>query len=373
MTKINKTDEERGLTVTGDDDIILMNTGYDNFTVSNFADNMLKEWATERLLVARTDETQTFIDDSDIYRALRVIEDNDNDKTQIQPGTVLRGGPLSKEGVSPFLVGQDQFFHKSTILVLQDTNIATIGVVLNLPTTDSYSIPLKDGTIANFIIRYGGPSGGGGDEDDDDDDTRPLVWLHCSRDLKSKGVGISLASGSSESDDDDVWSCSIDQVIQALNSRWAIPGDFLVVQGFCVWEKEDDDDFDDDDDDDESSAPVGEGILGQIMSGKFEIIPLSRTSPVVSDDIPKIQSIFSNLKSQTLLSENTVLSNMKLSEEAWKLGGGSGKENQADETGNLSSQSRFVYDTDVKVSTLADQALLVWMMIYLLGNTEYYI
>ena len=316
------------------------------FSTSAFADLMLKEWATERLYVAN--ET---VNDSDIYRELFAADRSQQQTSQqIQAGTILRA---SSNNVSPFLVGQEQFFHKSTILILQESDICSIGVMLNLPTTDSYQIQLDDGTIVDFIIRYGGPGGGGGSDDEDEYEDAPFLWLHCSQTLKKMGIGKSLAGTFGKKFG--AWSCSIDQVIEALESNLATPDDFLVVQGFCVWEKEEND--------------LAGGMLGQVISGNFEIVPSIGCAEAREDT--KLQGIWSRLSSQRILSDYTLNSNANISEETWNLCGNdkASINKAAVDVGD----SRFVYDTNVKVSTLADQALLAWMKIYLLGTAEYYV
>jgi hypothetical protein len=143
----------------------------------SFSDLMLKEWATQRLLVNKGDNdnfdegpSSSFleIDDSTIFNALKVASDTD----AIVPGILLRG---SSSPSSPFLL-KEQLFHKSTVLLLQDDPDASIGVILNLPTTDVHTMVIreKDGggmSTINFPIRYGGPSGR-------KDKEQPLLWFH---------------------------------------------------------------------------------------------------------------------------------------------------------------------------------------------------
>jgi hypothetical protein len=154
----------------------------------SFAELMLKEWATEMLIVSKDDET-TYIDDTDIFRALNVP-----DKGSISPGALLRA---SFREVSPFLL-QGQFLHKSTLLLLQDTESFSVGLVLNLPTTDTYTIELSDGSLAEFPIRYGGP---GGDEESS------LVWLHSKDVLKRNGIGKAVGP-----DGASVYASTMDQI-----------------------------------------------------------------------------------------------------------------------------------------------------------------
>jgi putative AlgH/UPF0301 family transcriptional regulator len=279
-----------------------------------FSDLMLKEWATQMLIVSKGDDSSD-LEDSDIYRAL-----NAADQPPVGAGTLLRGSSLQ---VSPFLL-QDQFFHKSLILILQETDSFSIGIVLNLPTPDSYIVELSDGSTVDFAIRYGGPSG--------DDGAEPLLWLHCSEALKKMGVGQPLPNG----DVTGVWTCSLDQVIHAIETELITPGDFMLVQGFCVWEKE---------------AGSG-GILGQVMSGNFEAITTNN-----------LNNIWALLRQQKQLSDDSITANFQIALNTWNLGGEKEKDGL--------KQPRFVFDSNVKISTLADDALLAWIKIFLLGNGEY--
>jgi hypothetical protein len=269
------------------------------------------------------DDASTDIDDSDIYRALKAAT-----QTRISAGTLLRAG--SALAVSPFLL-RDQFLHKSTILILQETEAFSVGLVLNLPTTDSYTVEMSNGRSAEFTIRYGGTSGGGSDEDNGEE---TLVWLHCSKELKHDGIGKPLGG------DSGVWTCSVGQVVDALESGLAGPGEFILVQGFCVWEKE---------------AAGSGGVLGQVMDGKFE--PLA-----INDDI--VDGVWCKLLTQNRLEEDSLTTNYQKALEAWTCS--SEKHQEPD-------SSRLVFETDVKVSSLADEALLVWIKIFLLGNAEYYV
>jgi putative AlgH/UPF0301 family transcriptional regulator len=278
-----------------------------------FSDLMLKEWATQMLMVSKDDDSID-LEDSDIYRAL-----NAADQPPVGVGTLLRGSSLQ---VSPFLL-QDQFFHKSVILILQETDSLSVGITLNLPTSESYTVDLSDGSTVDFAIRYGGPSG--------DDGAEPLLWLHCSEALKKMGVGKPIPNG----DVTGVWTCTIDQVIHAIETGFD-SGDFILVQGFCKWEKE---------------AGSG-GILGQVMSGQFEAITTNN-----------LNNVWALLRKQNQLSEDSLTANFEIALNAWNLGDGKEKDEL--------QQSRFVFDSNVKVSALADNALLAWIEIFLLGNGEY--
>jgi putative AlgH/UPF0301 family transcriptional regulator len=336
-----------------------------------FAELMLKEWATLMLLVSNDDDNNnkdqedscsSTLEDSDIHRALHAA-----DQPPVAAGSLLRGSSLD---VSPFLL-HDQFFHKSTILVLQETDALSVGLVLNLPTTDYHSVDLADGTTANFPIRYGGHSGKNNnkndndninnniDDDDDDDDTKneiynnskeeegdeePLVWLHCNIGLKYLRLGkpINIA------DDSGVWICTQDQVIQSIDLEFGAPEDFLLIQGFCVWEKEE--------------AGSAGGIQGQILSGNLE--------PSITSE--NRDQVWVSLLKQERLTEESLDTNLEMALTAWNHGGVTTTRPTTNTGMKSGDSSRVVYDTDIQVNTLADEALMVWIKIFLLGNAEYY-
>ena len=123
----------------------------------------------------------------------------------------------------------EQLLHKFTILLQQESSQASMGVILNLPTTESYIMIVQDcvvptisagGTVDtspptptdgqilsskkmkntkafDFIIQYGGPSGHKRDDNDNNDDRKnrkpsPFIWLHDNDILKQKEIGICI-------------------------------------------------------------------------------------------------------------------------------------------------------------------------------------
>lgn len=288
--------------------------------INSFQELMLKEWATQLLMVSQEDASIAEIEDSDIYRALKAA----GQPSLIRSGALVRGSSLD---VSPYLL-QDQFLHKSTILVLQETDDASVGLVLNLPSTDSYQVELMNGTVS-FPIRYGGP---GGDNDED-----PLIWLHSKESLKKSNVGKAFNEGDIRS----IWTCTLDDVIDSIAAGLARADDFILVQGYCVWEKE--------------QGGAG-GVMGEVMAGKLE--------PVSRDDASAVWAQL--LLQKTLSDETLLLLNFQHSIDAWNAGNES-------TVGNITQGNiRCVFDSNMNVATLADNALMAWAKVFLLGNAEYY-
>lgn len=295
-----------------------------------FPDLMLHEWVTQTL-AATPDRASAYaaLDDASIYRALHAA-----DRPPVQPGSLLRGASMPE---SPYLL-DSQFLHKSTVLVLQEDDKASIGMVLNLPTSQVYSLPINNSTAAEFTIRYGGTSNfataseGDNDDQEHQEEEEAMVWLHCSAGLKYLRTGKPLVAG----DENGVWTCTQDQVAQAIDLGFAAPDDFMLVKGFCQWHKE--------------GGSAG-GVLGQVMSGYLEV--------VASD---KIDGAWTTLRRQTPLSEHSLDKNLQLANEAWIVA--SDSERSADD------ESRLVFGTSVTVSELADMALSTWINIHLLQDDD---
>ncbi len=304
----------------------------DDEVSDSFSDLMLKEWVTQTLFAPKEFGGAAF-DDSSIFRALHAAS-----RPPVQPGSLLRA---SSEAESPFLL-QEQFLHKSTILILQEDDEASIGMVLNLPTTESYSLQINNNTEANFTIRFGGPSSFtaahheddtksvfGTVEGDDDDDS--MIWLHCSAGLKYLRTGKPLVTG----DENGVWTCTTEQVKQAMDLSFAAVDDFMLVKGLCLWEKE---------------SGSG-GLLGQIMSGNLETVAAE-----------KIDGAWTSLRRQTNLNEESIMENFELAKEAWRRAGNEDTQEIDAPTG------RLIFGSAVGVQELADRALEIWIRIHLLES-----
>ena len=287
----------------------------------SFSDLMLKEWCREMLCIDKDGEDENYFDDSMIFRAIC-----DAQEEQIQAGTLVRA---SSQAESPFLL-HEQLYHKSTILIYQEDEELSVGLILNLPSSEQYFLKTPKGNIAEFAVRYGGFSGWGKEP--------PLIWLHSSPVLRESKIGRPVGEHGG------VWTCSHSQVAEVIDMGLA-PEEFLLVQGFSVWEKE----------------AGGGGIAGQVKAGNFEVV--SET-----DFVDKAWGL---LLSQKTLNDATLNQNVKLSFEAWATCGTlRNKESTSRETETDVGQ-HLVYGTDVKSSDLADEAALHWIEIFLLGDIEY--
>lgn len=307
----------------------------DDQAMDNFPDLMLKEWVTQTLFAPPEETGNAAVDDYSIHRAISAAS-----RPPVQPGSLLRA---SSQLESPYLL-QEQFLHKSTVLVLQENKDVSVGVILNLPTSDVFSLQINNDTIANFVVRYGGPSSvtdtindlaksGLGMVEAADDDDEPMIWLHCAAGLKFLRTGKPLLAG----DENGIWTCTTEQVKQAIDFGFAAVDDFMLVKGLCLWEKE---------------AGSG-GIQGQIMEGNLEMVPPEN-----------IDGAWTPLRRQKQLDDGSFEENVNLAKDAWIKGLVEGTSIED------ITPTRLVFGSTVNVQDLADRALEAWMRIYLMEDAS---
>jgi putative transcriptional regulator len=302
----------------------------------SFADLTLKEWAAESILFNSTlpivnendelddllktlspsisdsiDSAESFVDLAERYI---------NDGLQ---GCVLRG---SSKDRSPFLL-QQQKLHKCSMLVIQDDEVLTVGVMLNHPMTKTHPIPLANGNDVEIPVRYGGSYGIPGIIE------QPIIFLHNKSQLKTGvKIGEPVSKATEERDECMIWICSEQQVAKAIEDGRATSTDFMCVQGFQIWPKE--------------GTTSNRGILAQLVTGDLEVV-----------DEKNVEELWKVLSSQSQLSLNTLDKNFQTSLLAWSVGGK-----------DCNSSPPFVYDSTVTTSQLADDSLRYWTEAFLLGR-----
>jgi hypothetical protein len=196
---------------------------------------------------------------------------------------------------------------------------------------DTLTLVTPGGKEINFTIRFGGASVGSQGADD------PLLWLHCSQTLRKLGIGKPLNSVNGSK----TYLCTTDEVAEAIDLSLALPREFLLIQGFVVWEK-----FDDN----------AGGISSQILAGRLE--------KIASDNVDKVWAL---LQSQERLSNNTLHYNVQASMAAWTLAGlRTGLPHHPEPI-----DTTLIPGYNVTVDELADGALGVWLTIFILGDAEY--
>mmetsp|Transcript_19595 Transcript_19595/g.28387 ORF Transcript_19595/g.28387 Transcript_19595/m.28387 type:complete len:711 (+) Transcript_19595:123-2255(+) len=308
-----------------------------NTPQAEFDDLMLREWARANLCFQKSSgDDDDKVDDSEkeekddsgkagdfmddlIKRASSAAKNVD----KVEVGTLVRASS-SKD--YPFLLN-DQEFHKSIVLVIQDNEMMSVGVILNLPMTSSGNkIPGK------IPCRYGGAYGIKGQVG------KPSFWLHLNKSLRDAKIGSPVGDINKE---DGIWSCTSEQVETALRAGIAKPTDFMVVSGFSVWGKV-------------GRGEAG-GIRGEIWDGDFEIVSKDCVRPV-----------WDTLTTQEELTPENMNKNLDIAETAWMASSSSLEDD--DEEEEEEDDKRMVYNSDVSVKSLADDALKCWVGALLLDN-----
>jgi len=310
----------------------------------SFGDLMLHEWATGALSFSIKEEQTSMI--MEPFSDPRYEGDDNNfDLSDYDPASAMSGvsGTTNQQqsygiiGVmvrassanrSPYLLS-DQGFHKSLLLILRDGDDYTEGILLNHVTSRSLQLDLGDQTI-DMPIRYGGPAYYYFGDDEDDDFDIPTVFLHSDESLRDAGLGVPIGKSR-------LFKCTKEQVIKILKSGLLSESDIIAVQGFSVWTKKD--------------HFGGGGVLGDVESGFFELVPR-----------PKIKRVWDTLILQKHLCADNLSSDMSISRSAWKAASKGG--NDLDYASK--NDEIHVFGTDIDVSTLADEAAIRWVKINLL-------
>jgi len=318
----------------------------------NFDDLMLKEWGRGHLLkgyggdvgVARNplwgdggggsfldDMSRNSVDDKMKEAADMALTDD------LQAGTLLRGSSADR---SPFLLKKQELHHSLLLVVVEDER-ATVACMLNHPATKGYEIVGYSKGAASLPLRYGGDFAVKGQS--------PLIWLHCSQKLRDSGVGSSL-SGQNEG----IYKCEQEQALEAISYGIATPSDFLVISGVCVWPK----------------LGVGGSLANEVKRGVFEVVPNN-----------KMGEVFKTLQTQAILTKDNLEDNITLTQEAWEKAADA-KNSSVKSTSDKGTDvvlttgigegfdeddDTVVFNSDKKVSELADDALKKWIATFLLG------
>lgn len=314
---------------------------------------MLKEWAFTNLLSTAAG--------GGAGRQLRdPVEFNTNPELVEQMLNMLENRSGSLEGAlvrasatdrSPFLL-ENQMLHKSVVLIIKDEKAATVGVILNRPSTQGLDIKVDSADSGNqkrerIPMIYGGPfSVQGG--------AQSVLWLHCSSVLREANIGSPVGPQGSHK----LCMCSTQEVMKAVGSGLVTADEFMAVIGVYVWVKD---------------GGAKQGIEGELELGHFDVIPDSAA-----------EEVWSLLKKQQILTPLNLDETLKLSEEAW-LAAGNGteksKKNGKKKNGwnplaglgeNFDEEDdSLVFKSDFKVSQLSDDSLRNWCMVFLLGIANY--
>jgi len=334
-----------------------------------FDDLMLKEWARQHLLSVEagggasrsrrpplgpsTQELSKQKKSDDPVEQLMQRVSAAARGEDVTEGTLVRAAPTDR---SPFLL-DNQALHKSLVLVISEDAALTVGVVLNRPGAQGLEVKVqqKDSGKSRLLhvpLRYGGPYSVKSSE--------PILWLHCNSILKAAKVGAPVGSSSSgkSGNDEGIWKCTSSDMISAVGQGLATPEDFLVVAGVSVWTK--------------GENGLARGMSGEIRSGKFEIVPPSKT-----------QAVWNELSRQEVLTEDNLAETLAVAEEAWRKGANDKEKAKNGKNGSFlknlpivgglgegfdEEDDSLVFKSDVKVSKLSDDALRSWVATFLLNK-----
>lgn len=301
----------------------------DNFSGDYFDDLMLKEWARESLLSIEAGgggKVATYNMPSD--KSAPKGDDMLGIRGSITDEAVAAGSLVraSSKIRSPFLLSYQEL-HKSLILILSDDESVSVGVILNRPSTQRLEIHTEDaetGEKSTVIVplRFGGETTLQGGQ---------IIWLHGSPELRDAGIGVEIGEMKNS-----VWICSETDVTKAIGSGLATPDDFMVFTGVTGWTKGD-------------PQTTVNGIQGEIKNGNFEIVPFDKTT-----------EIWSILGEQPVLNELNMVQNVAIANEAWARAGHGSSNNDAED-------DSIVFNSDVRVDELGDDALRSWIAAHLLG------
>ncbi len=331
----------------------------------DFYDRMLEVWSEDNLLFHEDEDTKVTSDSSNL----------------IEPGTLLRAKML----VSNDMLMYEQEFIRSLILVLEESEEATVGIMLNHPLQGAvecvegkrplplrYGGPIdisswKDGTFREDDDEEGILDDDGDDEiyegfmdyqngvetdfmmnddnDDidfdyeDDEDDSMFLWIHRDVALGSRGPedGGGTRLGAS-----DVWLIKENDALKALQSGFLSLQDTMVFSGVCIWEKNQD------------LGVLGGGMREQVDAlQSFEIVQTCNED----DDHEAIEKVWDILGTyQNILEKETLEGNIKAAIDAWESC------NAAVDCGRMINQL-----ADLSKNTgLSDAALRAWIGVNLL-------
>jgi len=309
-----------------------------------FDDLMLKEWAFSNLLSTAAG--------GGAGRQQRNPDDFNTNPELVEQmlGLLERQSEASIEGAlisssaddrSPFLL-QNQEFHKAVVLILKDDKLATIGVILNRPSTKGIDIQVDDlktggKKVVTIPMRFGGPYSIQGEES--------LLWIHNSESLRKVNIGHPIG------DKNGIWKCTTKDVMKAVGEGIVPPDEFLAVSGVSVWPKQE---------------GTEQGIQGELELRNFEMVPEH-----VKNDTWSVL-----LKQQVLLKKTNFIESLKVSEKAWSSANPS-KVSATNEKPKIpllgigenfdEDDDSYVFKSNYKVSQLSDDALRGWCAVFLLG------
>jgi len=326
-----------------------------------FDDRMFQQWALRNLVfdsipdafvVRDFDETDELMDelrtakqayhlDTTEGHMYEVLDYDDNVRDS------LVGRLIRASSNHPFLL-DNQEFHKSIVLILQDNDDLSVGLILNQPSPKSLELEfIHDKAffqrrVFRIPLRYGGPlEMVSYDEDEDEheasqtnpdnEDDFAIQLLHMSQRMRIAGIGepVSYELGL----DQYIWKCTADEAKFAIAQQLAVPSDFMAIRGLCLW-------------------PEG-GIHAEIDSGIYELVPQTL-----------VGQVWKTLLRQFRLTLSTMDENIDLADAAWNFACRTRRKDPK-------SVSQEQDEDWEEVDNLCTEAHRTWVMTYLLDDDDH--
>ena len=276
----------------------------------------------QSLISARNQKFQT--DMLEQYVKLRLLRESQKQTrnthaSNLAPGTLVRAS-------APILL-DEQVFHQSLVLILQNNENMIVGLILNRPYSTSVKIA---GT--RLPVRYGGRFGL-------DANDMPEFYLHYNHQkLQEAKVGEPISEEQKQSN---FWKCTKEDADTAVEVGLAKSEDFLVVLGLSVWDKEN------------MSSEDGEPSSMELDSYFSEV------------DEGSIGTIWKLLKVQEPLNKKNAAENLEAANTAWMLSGDAGWMLSSSKQLDRHSSDMETKEQQ-KVQSLAYSALDKWIRLFLL-------
>ena len=298
---------------------------------SGFDDYMLKEWSAANLIKIDGEQSPLVggiqMSGGTANKLMMDASKLASSSVDITPGTILRASSADR---SPFLLSKQELHHSLILILIEDGKVV-LGCMLNHPSTKGCDIGSSG---AKIPIRYGG--------DFAIKNQSPMMWLHCRESLLELGLGMTVGDQSKG-----IYKCTQEEASIAIKRGIASANDFLVLSGVSLWPKH--------------------SLANDVERGIFEVV-----NPA------KVGAVINALQKQDILTKDNLDKSLALGEVAWEkaaaeensyssnrregdtltLGVGEGYDEE-DET--------VVFNSDKKVSELANDALKKWVATYLLG------
>lgn len=307
--------------------------------VKSFDDLMLRVWATRNLV---------FRGAPSFLREMEVMGQESHRPEIVRAGDLVRAASLSCKGEPLFLLDYQEF-HKSVILITQNDENFSVGVILNHPSAKAVTVEFEAADALPHIkrktislpLRYGGPLEIVRGERVAQEAS--LLFLHSNARLHRAGIGHEFENyvdASDVSGKNAIWKCTVDEVAHAFGLGLAQQNDFVVVKGFAMWPKH---------------------YAGREKVSELEIA--TDTLKLVPQK--NISAIWELLCKQGLLSAATISSNLKYGRMAWDVAKDRRRKGRIKRT--KFQDAPDVHDI-VNLSDLNDLAQRIWVAAYLLDD-----